>query len=133
MHAARRQEQAVPATQVASAAEWTVPAVLAVVVAGWTVWSTFVLPFPFTENGVDARQRTAAFGIAAGVVAVGWLRRGGRGVGGFVLAYALVAVGLLVESFVLGYAADGPLAVAWWNDKVDAVLMLALCGAGATA
>jgi hypothetical protein len=55
---------------------------------------SFVLPFPHTENGVDARQRTMAFGVGLALVAVGWLRRGHRGVLPFVLAYALVELAL---------------------------------------
>jgi peptidoglycan/LPS O-acetylase OafA/YrhL len=106
--------------------------VVAVVGACWLLLTSFVLPFPHTESGVDARQRTMAFGLGLALVAVGWLRRGHRRVLPFVLAYALLALALAVQSFVLGYGAEGPLAVAWWNDKVAGGLMLVLC-AGAAA
>ena len=105
----------------------TVPAGLAVLGGCWLLASSFILPFSWTENGVDARQRTMAFGIGLAVVAVGWLRRGHRRVLPFVLAYALLAVALVLQSFVLGYGADGPLAVEWWNDKLTGGLMLLLC------
>ena len=105
----------------------TASAGLAVVGGCWLLASSFILPFSWTENGVDARQRTMAFGIGLAVVAVGWLRRGHRRVLPFVLAYALLAVALVLQSFVLGYGADGPLAAAWWNDKVTGGLMLLLC------
>ena len=105
----------------------TVPAGLAVLGGCWLLASSFILPFSWTENGVDARQRTMAFGIGLAVVAVGWLRRGHRRVLPFVLAYALLAVALVLQSAVLGYSSDGPRAVEWWNDKVSGGLMLLLC------
>jgi peptidoglycan/LPS O-acetylase OafA/YrhL len=111
----------------------TVHAVVAVVGACWLLLTSFVLPLPHTESGVDARQRTMAFGLGLALVAVGWLRRGHRRVLPFVLAYALLALALAGQSFVLGYGGQGPLAVAWWNDKVAGVLMLVHCAGAAVA
>jgi hypothetical protein len=38
-----------------------------------------------------------------------------------------------MQSTVLGHRADGPLAVAWWNDTVAGDLLLALCAGAAVA
>jgi hypothetical protein len=67
-----------------------------------------------------ARQRTVHAALA--VAGACWLL-----LSSFVLAYALLALALSVQSFVLGYGAEGPLAVAWWNDKVTGGLLLVLC------
>jgi hypothetical protein len=104
-----------------------VPAALAVVGACWLLLSSFVLVFPHTASGVAARQRTMAFGVGLAVVAVGWLRRGSRRVLPFVLAYAVLAIGLGLQSFVFGYGPEGRLALSWWNEKLTAALLLILC------
>jgi hypothetical protein len=104
-----------------------VTSALAVTGACWLLVSSFVLVFPHTASGVAARQRTMAFGVALALVAVGWLRRGSRRVLPFVLAYALLATALALQSIVLGYGPGGQLALSWWNDKVTGGLMLLLC------
>jgi peptidoglycan/LPS O-acetylase OafA/YrhL len=68
-----------------------------------------------------------AFGVGLALVAVGWLRRGTRRVLPFVLAYAVLAAALAVQSYFLGYGRDGQLALTWWNDKVTGGLLLLLC------
>jgi hypothetical protein len=105
----------------------TVAAALAVLGGCWLLASSFVLVFPHTASGVAARQRTMAFGLGLALVGVGWLRRGTRRVLPFVLAYALLAAALVLQSYLVGYGADGPLAVTWWNDKVTGGLLLLLC------
>jgi peptidoglycan/LPS O-acetylase OafA/YrhL len=132
MTAIRATRDASPGTP-APARQRTLSAAVAVLGGCWLLASSFVLPFPHIESGVDARQRTMAFGVGLTLVAAGWLRRGQRRVLPFVLAYAVLAAALSLQSLVLGYDAQGQLAVAWWNDKVTGGLMLLLCLSAAVA
>jgi di/tricarboxylate transporter len=48
----------------------------------------------------------------------------------YLLAFAVVALVLGLESFAFGYGPSGDLMAAWWNEKIMALLMLVACAGG---
>jgi hypothetical protein len=85
----------------------------------WLMVSAVSLRYPFTLEGVDARQRDMGFGLGMTLVAVGWVRRA-RTTGpvlSFVAASAVLACALVALSWIVGYEPSGSLALAWWNER----------------
>jgi hypothetical protein len=105
------------------------PSHVAVLLAAWFAVSTFVLGYPFTIDGQDAALRDRGLVLLLLLTSVCWSRAQTHRVR-YLLAFAVVALVLGLESFAFGYGPGGNLAAAWWNEKVMALLMLAACAGG---
>lgn len=105
------------------------PSVLAVLLSAWLGCSTFLLHYFMTIDGQDAALRDRFLTLLTLLLSVCWLRaRNHRRV--YLLAFAVVAALLGLESFAFAYGPGGQLAWPWWNEKITAVAMLLCCVAG---
>ena len=105
------------------------PAAVGVLLVAWFAASTFVLGYPRTVHGQDAALRDRGLILLLLLTSVCWYRAQTHRVG-YLVAFAVVALVLGLESFVFGYGPSGDLMAAWWNEKIMALLMLASCAAG---
>ena len=105
------------------------PAAVGVLLVAWFAASTFVLGYPRTVHGQDAALRDRGLILLLLLTSVCWYRAETHRVR-YLLAFAVVALVLGLESFAFGYGPSGDLMAAWWNEKIMALLMLAACAAG---
>ena len=105
------------------------PALVGVLLVLWFAGSTFALGYPRTIDGQDAALRDRGLILLLLLASVCWLRAETHRVR-YLVAFAVVALVLGLESFAFGYGPSGDLMAAWWNEKAMALLMLAACVAG---
>lgn len=105
------------------------PAAIGVLLAAWFAASTFVLGYPRTVHGQDAALRDRGLILLLLFTSVCWYRAQTHRVG-YLIAFAVVALVLGLESFAFGYGPTGDLMAAWWNEKIMGLLMLASVAAG---
>lgn len=106
-----------------------IPAILALLLAVWLAISMFFLRYPLTADGRDALLRDRGLALALGLLAVAWYRSWPRS-RWYLLAYAVLAALLFVESFLVGYGPGASLTAPWWNEKATGGLMLLTFAAG---
>jgi len=105
------------------------PALLGVLLVVWFACSTFSLQYPRTLDGQDAALRDRGLILLLLLTSVCWFRARTHRVR-YLIAFAVVALALGLESFAFGYGPTGDLMGAWWNEKILALLMLVACAAG---
>jgi len=105
------------------------PSLLAVLLSVWLGVSTFLLHGPLNGQGQDAALRDRGLTLLLLLLSVCWARATAHR-RAFLVAFAVVALLLVVESYPLGYTATGAMARVWWNEKITGVLMLACAVAG---
>jgi len=105
------------------------PAAVGVLLSVWFAASTFSLGYPRTLHGQDAALRDRGLILLLLLTSVCWYRARTHRLG-YLLAFAVVALALGLESFAFGYGPSGDLMGAWWNEKIMALLMLVACTAG---
>ena len=105
------------------------PAMIGVLLSIWFAAPTFVLGYPRTVHGQDAALRDRGLILLLLLTSVCWYRAETHRVR-YLVAFAVVALVLGLESFAFGYGPSGDLMAAWWNEKIMALLMLAACAAG---
>src|SRR5690242_1611095 len=105
------------------------PSYLGVLLAAWFGVSTFLLGYPFTIDGQDAALRDRGLTLLLLFTGVCWARAT-RHRRPFLVAFAVLALLLVLESVAFRYGATGDLARAWWNEKATGILMLACALAG---
>jgi len=105
------------------------PAMIGMLLSIWFAASTFVLGYPRTVHGQDAALRDRGLILLLLLTSVCWYRAQTHRVR-YLVAFAVVALVLGLESFAFGYGPSGDLMAAWWNEKIMALLMLAACAGG---
>jgi hypothetical protein len=105
------------------------PALVGVLLVVWFACSTFSLGYPRTIDGQDAALRDRGLILLLLLTSVCWFRARTHRVR-YLIAFAVVALALGLESFAFGYGPTGDLMAAWWNEKIMAALMLLACAGG---
>jgi hypothetical protein len=114
------------------AAAARVAAVLSLVAGAWLVTSGFVLAYPFTVTGVDARLRETGLALVVVILSAGRVHAPADAwrSGVTVLAAGVVLAGL---PFVTDVTRSGDLAVVWWNELLTGIAVVLTTGAGLLA
>ena len=102
---------------------------LSVWLAALFACSTFAVGYPITIDGQDAALRDRGLALLLLFTSVAWYRSTTHRYR-YLVAFAVVALVLGLESFAFGYGPGGALARDWWDEKVVSLLMLATCVAG---
>lgn len=104
-------------------------ALLTLLAGVWLVMSPFVLPYPSTGDGADARWREITVGLVTALFGVVRLRRPATAWASC-LACLVVGAVLVTAPKLFGYARGDVTEGVWWNEVVTGgfITVLALLG-----